>query len=202
MKKVLIVGAGGIGRSLSVILNDFVKRGLPYFVDTQFVFCDADEVEVENVWTQGFSPTDAQSCLPKTIAIFKACRSANIVGKVERVEKESQLDGYEAIFIAVDNLETRRFIYEYCFSHDIYFVDMRVNGTNYMVLDSKMNREELRESVVSTGEAGPTSCLFKWEKEQGIVHAVPFIAASTGLQFYLNNLRKQENLLIDAALGS
>jgi molybdopterin/thiamine biosynthesis adenylyltransferase len=203
MTRCLIVGAGGIGRALSVILSDLIKRQIGYINEHQFVFCDDDEVEEQNVWTQGFSTQDAMTCAAKVKAIQTACRTPNIIGKPERVTKPEQLKGYDAIFIACDNLETRKFIYEECFSKGIYFVDGRVNGTSYMVLDSNMPREELLESVQSAGESGPTSCLFKWEKEHGIIHTTPFIVASSMIQMWLNQIRGHgsTNVMVDASMG-
>jgi hypothetical protein len=195
---VAVVGAGGIGRSLALVANEYSRRGLPYISNMRWTWFDNDEVEPENCWTQGFSTEAAQQCLDKVAALAGEFKVLKTVPKCERIESGTQLSGFDVVFIACDNLPTRKMIYQHCFHSGQYFVDMRVNGVGMFVCDSMCNREELAQSLeAGTGEQAPTSCLFKFEKERRIIHITPMIAASIGFQYYLNHSRGELNEIMD-----
>lgn len=199
IKNITVVGAGGIGRSLALYLNDLSYRDIPYLKNIVFHWYDDDDISEENLWTQGFKYEAYVRCDTKVVALKDEMKNLKIVANEKKfnVKENFFIDGNmpDAIMIACDNLETRKEIYEYCFTMKAYFIDMRVNGKQLFVADSNCNRKELEESLIpSATDNAPTSCLYKWEKENKILRATPMVAASAGVSFLLDHLIEGDKL--------
>jgi molybdopterin/thiamine biosynthesis adenylyltransferase len=197
--KIVVIGAGGIGRSLALVANEMAKRNLPY-IPTLFSWYDPDEVEDSNCWSQGFDILYSVQCLHKVCTLSTDFPNLYIDPHCELLTESNIKEAFSnayAVFIACDNLETRSLIYHYCFEHGIYFVDMRVNSTTIMVSDSLADRNLLEESLKPGSEAGPTSCLFQYEKDMKRIHTTPMIAANIGYQMLLNHMRGNVNELFE-----
>ena len=202
MKNIVIIGAGGIGRSLAFYLNDLSRRNLPYFKEIIFNWYDDDEISEENVWTQGFRYEDYLTCMNKVASLKSEMKNIKIVPFEKRFSVKNDFFSFQGkqpdvIMIACDNLETRKEIYEACFEYKTHFIDMRVNGKQLFVADSKCNRKELEESLIPSttdNDNSPTSCLYKWEKENKILRSTPMVAASIGVGFLLDYLFEGDKL--------
>ena len=185
---------------IALVAEEYSRRNLPAFSDLRWHWFDDDDVETENVWTQGFKAEDADLCSKKVDTLIADFPRLPIVdASPTRIETEAQIMKLKpwAVMIACDNLPTRRMVYEVCNKHGVYFVDGRVNGNNIMVLDPSVPLAERAELLEGGADDAPTSCLYKWEKEQRIVHTTPLVTASIMIQFMLNYLRKEHNTMVD-----
>lgn len=201
--KTVIIGAGGLGRSIALTLSEYIRRELPVFEDCDFTFLDHDEVEDENVWTQGYGVNAANLIQQKTEALEEEFSCPLISGIDLRVESKTDLERFnpDCVICAVDNLETRRIAYQYCKEKERKFIDGRVNGRTIMVYDDTCpDIEEFLAPPPEGAEETPESCLFQWEKEARIVHTTPLVVAGVIVQFFMNWRRGEPNVLFEAAL--
>lgn len=198
---IIIIGAGGIGRSLAFLFNEYAKRDLPEFKSVNYFWFDDDEVEDENIWTQGFQPEEATNCAYKVDALrreFKwltmypiSERYTNFNSAMRKIESLTSCSYIKVwVFLACDNLETRKQVYTECLKDNRFsFIDMRVNGRTMMVADSSCSKKELMETLEGGDNSAPTSCLYKWEKENHIINTTPMIASAIGIQYWLGQVR-------------
>ena len=124
MNEVSIIGAGGVGRSLAMILNDYSNRGLETFDRLCITWWDPEPLEIENRWTQGFSYDACITMQDKVEALrdeFTHIKNADYKPEALNSDNLGQLRG--TVIIACDNLETRKLLYDYCFTRNQYFID-------------------------------------------------------------------------------
>ncbi len=203
MNEVSIIGAGGVGRSLAMILNDYSNRGLETFDRLGITWWDPEPLEIENRWTQGFSYDACITMQDKVAALrdeFTHIKNADYKPEALNSDNLGQLRG--TVIIACDNLETRKLLYDYCFTRNQYFIDIRVNGRQLAVYTKDMGESEAMKLFenISSDDSTPTSCLYQHEKDNYILHATPMIAAGIGIQFMVNNFRGLTNEYLELSL--
>jgi len=135
MKKIAVVGCGGINswvvKHLSDVTKEFEKNDLVYIK-----LFDKDLVEEKNLLrsNQNFIVEDLMQekaeCLGKRYQYDYEC-----VWITE--ENLSLLDTFDDIIIGVDSHKVRRLLYKYALENDKYLLDMRAQGTQigFYVLD-------------------------------------------------------------------
>lgn len=188
MRKVAVIGAGGIGSWLAFFLFDSQKND--QFYDIGFTFYDDDTVEEKNLKYQKFERID--------IMDYKAeCISSKygFNGVVKRVTDLSILDEYSCIICAVDGKEFRLKLFEYLEQHPgKYWIDLRSEGRAcvfYTKHDS--NSYEKMMGTLPSGEAEEGSCQLEFELAAGRIQQGNKIIATIGSQLVLNWVRGDYN---------
>ena len=115
MRKVLIIGAGGIGSFLIPILD---KVGL-YRIHV----ADPDGVETKNLPYQNFKKGHVGQ--NKASVMMDSYESVSTFSKYP-VLTEKQMQGYDLVICCVDNLSVRRTLY----NTSIKWLDLRAQGRN------------------------------------------------------------------------
>jgi len=187
MAKILIVGGGGIGSFLCgelnrLILNEQIK------LDDEITIADFDNVEMKNISYQNFEVEDIGK---NKAEVLSKRYNFNCLNK--KIDKKD-LEGFDFIISSVDNAKTRKFIFEFCFKNDIYFIDLRAEGRTIAIF-TKTKDADKKELIRSLGKNKEnTSCQLKYELEKGIIQQGNFIVSSIASQLILNKLREEENL--------
>lgn len=189
-KKILILGAGGIGSMFSSRIYDLVIKRQININDSELFIADNDNVKLENIQNnQKFDKEDLMMNKAEAIA-----KKHGFVAIKKKIETEEELKDYDVFVICVDNKKARELIFNYCNKNpDKYFIDLRAEGRGVAVFTtSKENTvERLLETLPDDDESG--SCQRKADKEQGIFQLGSVIIAEIGAQFLLNHLRGEIN---------
>ena len=125
-KRVLIVGAGGVGQHVSTYL---VTNGV-----TNISIIDFDKVELSNLNRQ-ILLTESDVGNLKVEVVKRALLSRNSEAKIKAINIKVTKDnidelvqGYDLVIDAVDNWETRLVISKACKTYKIPFLHMGVDG--------------------------------------------------------------------------
>ena len=114
-RKIMIIGAGGIGSFLIPLLD---KTGL-----YEITVFDPDTVETKNITYQNFTEEDVEK--------FKVTvmdeRYSDVTGEPYKVLTLKQVKGFQLVICCADNLAVRRTLYS---SKDIEWLDLRAQGRN------------------------------------------------------------------------
>ena len=166
MRKILIIGAGGIG---SYLIQYLQKTGL-YTIDVY----DPDKVEKKNITYQNFKEQDVG--LHK-VSVIK--RNNPSVKKAESylILTEGQISGYDLVVCCADNLVVRRLLY----LSDIKWLDLRAQGRNCALISHKMDKNLF--DTVLTGPDGSFSCQGEWDGKVKGIHFMQVVAAGMGAQW-------------------
>ena len=114
MRKILVIGAGGIGSYLISYLN---KLNL-YNIQVN----DDDKVETKNLTYQNFSDEDVGK---HNVDCMKRHTSVKIASPYPILTPQ-QLEGFDLVVCCVDNLGTRRMLY----NSNVKWLDLRSQGRN------------------------------------------------------------------------
>ncbi len=189
-KKILILGAGGIGSMFSSRIYDLVIKRQININDSEFFIADNDNVKLENIQNnQKFDKEDLMMNKAEAIA-----KKHGFVAIKKKIETEEELKDYDVFVICVDNKKARELIFNYCNKNpDKYFIDLRAEGRGVAAFTTcKENTiEKLLKTLPDDDESG--SCQRKADKEQGIFQLGSVIIAEIGAQLLLNNLREEIN---------
>ena len=115
-RKVLVIGAGGIGSFLIPVLD---RVGL-----YDITVADPDKVETKNLTYQNFSEED--------VGLFKVGSMSARFNSVKKCSEypilsEKQMKGYDLVICCVDNIGLRRTMYN---CKDLKWLDLRAQGRN------------------------------------------------------------------------
>ena len=153
--KVTIVGVGAIGRQVALQL---AAIGVP---DISVV--DFDVVSVENLAPQGFYPIDIGR--PKVEAVADICRAINpnIEVYTTNLKFRSLQFTIGAFFCCVDQIETRRKIFNSIIERADFFVDGRMSAEYLRVLTvhDDASREYYSTTLFPSSEAYQGPCTAK-----------------------------------------
>lgn len=139
-KKIVVIGAGGIGSFLTLCLAKCGFKDITVF--------DEDIVEEHNVPNQLYG---LEHCgKPKVEALkelVSALTGVSIVPKVEMVESLEQLPlEMEMIYVfALDSLEARQTIYEQIKGTPSVLIDGRMGGEAYQIYVCRLDDEEQQQ---------------------------------------------------------
>jgi molybdopterin/thiamine biosynthesis adenylyltransferase len=188
-RKILIVGAGGIGSWMAPDLDRLIKTDqLP---NTIIKFVDYDTVDLKNLPYQNFNKTDIMDPKAEIIAV-----RYGMEGETAKITNKSQLNGYDCIVCAVDNTSFRKLLFEYVFkdNKDVYWIDLRSEGKSYATYTkSKKHSYKSMLDTLPDEDVEDGSCQNAWELEQGIVQRGNVHAASYGVSYILNWFRDDPN---------
>ncbi len=136
-KKIVMIGAGGIGSSLTFCLAKCGFKDITVF--------DADEVEEHNVPNQLYG---LEHCgKPKVEALAElvlALTGVTITPRNEMVETLDQLPmDMDTIYVfALDSLDARQSIYEVLKGSPTTLIDGRMGGEGYQIYVCELDNEE------------------------------------------------------------
>lgn len=180
-KKVLVVGAGGIGTTFVDLLVPALERTA---LNAEITLMDGDVVEASNLGHQRF--TQEQIGMYKVSAL-----SSRHTGRGEHVElipitdnlrTAEQLLGYDLVVVCVDRPEPRRLVH----SLDVPWIDLRCSGDGWMILSSDSDRALVEQM---TPDHQPMSCQVEGALDAGNLEFGFSVAGTFGAQWLVQNLR-------------
>lgn len=165
MKKVMIIGAGGIGSNLIPILSRIGTYDITVY--------DPDTIEEKNITYQNFKIGEV------------GMKKANVMRKYPKVKGEpyavltkSQLKGYDLIVCCVDNLAARRLLYDY----DKPWLDLRAQGRSCVLISYQTPIEKYDELLA--GPDGNFSCQGNdWDGKAKGINCMHYVVAGLGAQW-------------------
>ena len=167
MRKVLIIGAGGIGSFLIPLLDKVELYHL--------TVADPDIVEVKNIPYQNFITDDVG--LNKASVMGNRYRSIK-GGSEYPILTKKQMQGYDLVICCVDNLGVRRTLY----NTSIKWLDLRAQGRNAALVSHKADPKMY--DMLLAGEEGSFSCQGdSWDGTNKGVHFMQVAIAGLGAQW-------------------
>jgi len=165
-RKVLIIGAGGIG-SFLIPLLDKVKM-------YDITVADPDKVETKNLTYQNFNEDDVNYYKVEALA------NAGIKMKFSKfpILTVKQMQGYDLVVCCVDNLSVRRTLY----NSDVKWLDLRAQGRNaaFVTYDADPKMYD----TLLAGPEGSFSCQGdSWDGSNSGVHFMQTAIAGIGAQW-------------------
>jgi len=145
-RKIMIIGAGGIGSYLIPFLNRIGLYDITVY--------DDDNVEEKNLTYQNYSEDDVGTT---KVSALKS-KMSNITAEPYMVLVKKQLANYDLVVCCADNLAVRRLLYQEGYGSDCEnkWLDLRSQGRNAALISYKMN-PSLMESMLA-GPDGSFSC--------------------------------------------
>tara|TARA_R110000850_G_scaffold83046_1_gene178304 strand:+ start:5234 stop:5854 length:621 start_codon:yes stop_codon:yes gene_type:complete len=153
-RKVLIIGAGGLGSYLSSFMARISENRQPLYDITIF---DDDKVEEKNLSYQNFKVEDIGNFKVKVLDNTLGINS--ISSKEEyQVLTSKQMQGYDLVICCVDNLAARRLMYKEGHGEDcpVKWLDLRAQGRNGVLISYKVNPQLIVDLL--SGADGSFSC--------------------------------------------
>jgi len=195
MKKIAIVGAGGINswvvKHLSEVINLFDHKEIVFIK----IF-DNDKVEEKNLkrFNQNFLVEDLMQEKAESLAKRYDFVFSNILITEENIDKE--LSFFDDIILGVDNHKTRRLIYKYCLDNSKYLLDLRAQGTLFafyiLDLNKDMNYYDEKFFKNKNTMEKKGSCQLEVDIENDNIQNANKIIAHFGMYgIYLQHLRGQ-----------
>ena len=155
MRKILIIGVGGIGSYLAPILH---KTGL-----YEITIADPDDVEEKNLSYQNFEVNALNlnkiSALKNKTKCYNHYNDIGIrLGIQFPILPRKQIAGYDLVVCCADNLDVRKLIYAEGFQEDCEnkWLDLRAQGRNAAHLSYKIDAAVF--DTVLAGPEGSFSC--------------------------------------------
>jgi len=188
MKKILVVGCGGIGSFLIKELHNLFFTGQINHSDYLINIMDFDIVELKNIKYQAFEKQDIGRNKAQVLSEKYHFSFAN-----EKLTDELQLKGYDIIISCVDNSQARKLIYDFCEKNNIYYIDGRSEGRAIACFTYKPNNLKKMLATLNLESTGNTSCQNPFELNKGIIQQGNKIVAVILSQLLLNKIREVEN---------
>ena len=167
MRKVLVIGAGGIGSFLIPLLD---KVGL-----YDITVADPDKVETKNLPYQNFQAKDVGQ--NKALVMEYNYETTNKASKFP-ILTEKQMQGYDLVICCVDNLSVRRTLY----NSKVKWLDLRAQGRNCALVSFKAD-PKMYDTLLA-GKDGSFSCQGdSWDGSNKGVHFMQVAIAGLGAQW-------------------
>ena len=167
MRKVLIIGAGGIGSHLIPCLARTKMYKLTVF--------DPDTVETKNLTYQNFRLGDVEEF---KATVMKDRWLSAIEAEPYKVLTKRQIEGYDLVVCCADNLVVRQMLYK----TDIKWLDLRAQGRNGLLVSFEEDPKIL--SMLNVGPDGSFSCQGDaWDGSAGDIHFTHVAIAGMGAQW-------------------
>ena len=184
MRKVLVIGAGGIGSFLIPLLD---KIGM-YAITV----ADPDIIEAKNIPYQNFTKEEID--VHKVIAIQNRYDNVLISSKYP-ILTEKQMQGYDLVICCVDNLGVRRTLY----NTSLKWLDLRAQGRNAALVSHKANPEMY--DMLLAGDDRSYSCQGdSWDGTNKNVHFMQAAIAGLGAQWiqrWFNEEQVREYMVVN-----
>jgi hypothetical protein len=174
MKKILVIGAGGIGSFLIPLLDRIEEYDI--------TVADPDKVETKNLLYQNY--------LPLNVGQNKAQSMQDIHNNVSKASPypiltAKQMEGYDLVVSCVDNLGVRRTLY----NTGLKWLDLRAQGRNAALVSHEAD-VSLYDSLLA-GPEGSFSCQTNnWDgsgKSVNLMNAMIAGAGAQWIQKYFND---------------
>ena len=177
-RKILIIGAGGIGSYLIDTLNNLTGNGSYERELYEITVSDPDTIEEKNVTYQRFT-TDS---VGQNKAFFmKTNYEQVVVGNKYPILVDDQLKGYDLVVCCVDNLNTRRMLYK-ANVEEVKWLDLRSQGRNAALVSYQA--EPSSYDTLLAGPDGSFSCQGdSWDGSKEGIHFMHSVIASIGAQW-------------------
>ena len=175
MRKVLIIGTGGIGSFLIPLLD---KTKL-----FRITANDPDIVETKNISYQNFDKNEVED---KKVYALKERYKSITKADPYLVLTESQIQGYDLVVCCADNLDVRRLLYR----STVKWLDLRAQGRNGALISYKTPKNMY--DTVLTGPDGSFSCQTnEWAGDKENIHfthvAIAGMAAQWIQRWFIDN---------------
>lgn len=190
VKKVAIVGAGGIGSHVAHLLYDYgVNRNQFDYISMEVDIYDDDVVDSKNLLHQNYVDNDLHK--------FKVEVMANkyILNPIKRFMTANDFDKYDVIFCCVDTMTFRKELYEWSWANknnNVFWIDGRCESRQGCIFNSSLSQEKLEPMLSDSKDK--RSCLLDYEKKNNIAHVIPVIVAGMMVQTFLNYIRGDKPL--------
>ena len=169
MRKILVIGAGGIGSYLISFLDNL------NLYDIQVN--DDDKVETKNLTYQNFSEEDVGGF---KVDCMKRHASVKIASPYP-ILTPNQLEGFDLVVCCVDNLNTRRMLYK-ANVEEVKWLDLRSQGRNAALI-SYLAEPHTYDSLLA-GPDGSFSCQGNsWDGSKEGIHFMHAVIANIGAQW-------------------
>ena len=167
VRKILIIGAGGIGSYLIPLLD---KTGL-----YDITVSDPDTIETKNLTYQNFGHDEVS----KNKAVCMKIRYETVTtSSVYPILTEKQLVGYDLVICCVDNLDARRLLYR----SSIAWLDLRSQGRNAAYISFKAD-PKMYDTMLA-GPDGSFSCQGNsWDGSTKGIHWLHVAIAGMGAEW-------------------
>ena len=177
MKKIMIIGAGGIGSFLIPLLDMVGKNRYAVTV------YDHDTVERKNLTYQNYYKEE--------IGMNKANMMGERYGVVNaepfKVLSGQQLEGYDLVVCCADNLDVRRTMY----NSKVDWLDLRAQGRNGLLISSQ--EDSKMYPTLTSGPEGNFSCQGDhWDKSTAGVHFTHVAVAGYGAEWIQRHFNDEE----------
>jgi molybdopterin/thiamine biosynthesis adenylyltransferase len=173
MRKILIIGAGGIGSYLIQYLD---KTRL-----YKMIVYDPDIVEDKNLTYQNFTKDDVGHNKAENMA-----ERYSVTGNPYPVLTEQQLVGYDLVICCADNLGIRKTLYK----SKVKWLDLRAQGRNCAMISYLMDSNKF--DTVLAGPDGSFSCQGEWNGKAKNIHMMNIVAAGVGTQWIQRWFNKED----------
>ena len=194
--KLLVIGAGGIGSHIVEYLCRCLGKDI---LDPriEITVADSDIIELDQMKYQNFKMEEVG--LNKANALSDRFKDYGITPIKKRIEKESQLKGYDFIMLCVDNEKSRELVIKYCHKKDVEFIDLRATGRNIFAMPKE---KQLSDNLkfVDSKDTKEYSCQDKRDLEKGWVQLGNEIIALWGCQMFLNHIRGYGNRIFSKVI--
>mgnify|MGYP003132580650 CR=1 FL=1 len=175
MRKILIIGAGGIGSFLIPLLK---KTGL-----YNITVADPDIVETKNLPYQNYEKEDVGKNKAHVMAIRYNCAA----GIQFAILTANQLKGYDLVISCVDNLSLRRTLYR----TEVKWLDLRAQGRNAAFISSESS-PDMWDTVLA-GPDGSFSCQGEnWDGSNKNVHFMQVAIAGMAAEWIQRWFNKED----------
>lgn len=190
-RKIMIIGAGGIGSYLVQFLRRINEANAivnpPHFLYQITVF-DGDKVDKKNIGYQAYNESD--------IGINKVDCIPDINPQPFNVLLDKQLQGYDLVVCCADNLAVRRLLYRQGFGADakLKWLDLRSTGRNAALISYKVDPKMMDTLLV--GEEGSFSCQAQsWDGSAEDINCMHMVIAGMGIQWIQRWFTNNEDVI-------
>ena len=184
MRKILIIGTGGIGSFLVQFLD---KIGM-----YSITVADPDSVESKNLTYQNFSKGHVGQ--NKASVMFDEYESVNHFSKYP-ILTVKQMTGYDLVICCVDNLSVRRTLY----NTSLKWLDLRAQGRNAALVSH--NADPKMYDMLLAGDDRSYSCQGdSWDGTNKNVQMMQIAIAGIGSQWiqrYMNGEQVREYMVVN-----
>jgi len=186
-RKILIIGAGGIGSYLVSFLERISERRQPLYHITIY---DDDKVEEKNLSYQNFNVSDVGKTKVSVVGNSVGIKPAIINREEFQVLVSKQMHGYKGkhpydlVICCVDNLAARRLMYKEGHGEDcpVKWLDLRAQGRNAVLISYKVNPILIPDLLA--GADGSFSCQNgDWDGSAKDVNSMHIAIAGIGTQW-------------------
>jgi len=195
MKKIAVIGCGGINSWVVQHLHDVIK----VFDNEEMIYVclfDEDIVEEKNLLrkNQNFEIDDLM--LNKTEALCKRFKF-DFNNTFITEENINLLENFDDVIVGVDNHKTRRLLYNFCLTNNKYLLDLRAQGTmiSFYILDHNKTMEDYDKEMFNNENIMQRkgSCQLAKDVENDHIENGNKIIAFFGIYgIYLKHLRKED----------